>query len=141
MFLECWRSLTVRLGYSSIFCFGKFCFQMPNASYVSGYFWSSTGVPSEVRQIAVRDISAAVCLQAVVLEPCICQWNPAIVLQEPVNFIIGHVFLECWRSLTLKIGYSSNLISSASYLQMPNPSASCVTGYVEIMTRIMVRMF
>ena len=93
------------------------------------------------RQIAVRDIPAAVCLQAVVLEPCICQWNPAIVLQEPVDFIIGDAFLECWWSLTVKIEYSSNLISSASYLQMPNAGASCVTGYVEIMTRIMVRVF
>ena len=89
----------------------------------------------------MRDIPAAVCLQAVVLEPCICQWNPAIVLQEPVDFIIGHVFLECCWSLTVKIGYSSNLISSALHLQMPNAGASCVTEYVEIMTRIMVRVF
>jgi hypothetical protein len=44
---------------------------------VSGYFWSSTGVPSEVKAIAVCDISAAVFLQAVVLEPCMCQWNPS----------------------------------------------------------------
>ena len=89
----------------------------------------------------MRDISAAVCLQAVVLEPCICQWNPATVLQEQVDLIIGHVFLECWRSLTVKIGYGSNLISSALHVQMPNAGASCVTGYVEIMTRIMVRVF
>ncbi len=67
--------------------------------------------------------------------------EPAIVLQESVDFIIGHVLLECWRPLTVKIGYSSNLISSALHLQMPNAGASFVTGYVEIMTRIMVRMF
>ena len=59
------------------------------------------------RQIAVRDILAAGCLQAVVLGPCMCQWNPAIVLQEPVDFIIGDAFLECWWSLTVKIGDGS----------------------------------
>ena len=61
-------------------------------------------------------------------------------LEEPVDFIIGHVFLDCWRSLTVKVGYGSNLISSALHLQMPNAGASCVTGYVEIMSRRMVKM-
>ena len=80
------------------------------------------------RQIAVRDISAAGCLQAVVLGPCLCQWNPAIVLQEPVDFIIGHVFLECWRSLTVKIGYSSIFCFGEFCFQTPN--ASYVSGYL-----------